>query len=38
MIIVILVAVPGYMRDLERKKNKRVEIWAGLDPGAPDLY
>ena len=36
-IIVILVAVPAYMTDLERKKNKSVEIWAGFDPGAPDL-
>ena len=36
-IIVILVAVPAYMTDLERKKNKSVEIWTGFDPGAPDL-
>ena len=36
-IIVILVAVPAYMTDLERKKNKSIEIWARFDPGAPDL-
>ena len=36
-IIVILVVVPAYITDLERKKNKSVETWAGFDPGAPDL-